>query len=113
MAEAASAAEQGATRGLPSPAPAAALTPTAPDSFHAFASLANELKDTPARLDKTEKLRAYFATLAPVSPDAAALASLYFTARPFPQSSALTLNLGWALMQAGDQSGAAEAFRAA
>ena len=72
---------------------------TAPDSFEAFASLANELKDTPARLDKTEKLRAYFATLGPISSASAALAALYFTARPFPQSSALTLNLGYALIK--------------
>ena len=76
-----------------------AQTLTEPDSFKAFAALANGLKDTPARLDKTEKLRAFFATLGPVSPAAAALAALYFTARPFPQSSALTLNLGWALIK--------------
>lgn len=81
------------------PATAAAVSPTASDSFHAFAALANELKDTPARLDKTEKLRAFFVALGPISTDAAALAALYLTARPFPQSSALTLNLGWALIK--------------
>ena len=80
-------------------APDSAPTLTAPDSFSAFALLAHRLQSTPARLEKTELLRAYFATLGSVSPAAAALAALYFTARPFPQSSALTLNLGWALIK--------------
>jgi DNA ligase-1 len=69
------------------------------ENFFSFALLADRLKDTPARLDKTELLRRYFTELGAVSPDAVALAALYFTGRPFPQSSALTLNLGWALIK--------------
>ncbi|MBC7366364.1 MAG: ATP-dependent DNA ligase, partial [Undibacterium sp.] len=101
----------------PSPPPAPSGPPIVPiENFQAFALLANQLKDTPARLEKTELLRAYFSTFrgsagtsAPGDPTpapaanpaaaSAALAALYFTARPFPQSSALTLNLGWALIK--------------
>jgi DNA ligase-1 len=81
------------------PAPASTPTPATPDSFQAFASLADQLQNTPARLDKTDKIRAFLTALGPVSTDAAALAALYFTGRPFPQSSALTLHLGWALIK--------------
>lgn len=100
--------------GLAKPAPPPAPLPARPpapsaqeieipkskiENFLSFALLADRLKDTAARLDKTDLLRSYLAELGAISPDSAALAALYFTGRPFPQSSALTLNLGWALIK--------------
>jgi len=80
------------------------------ENFNAFALLADRLAATPARLDKTNLLRDYFIALGSSSIsesienqkskiENSALAALYFTARPFPQSSAGTLNLGWALIK--------------
>ena len=92
---------------LPSAPPT--LDATAPDSFRAFALLADRLAAQPSRLEKTTLLRDYLTALAAPSPvgnrqsanshPAAASAALHFTGRPFPQSSPLTLNLGYALIK--------------
>ena len=70
--------------------------PAAPETFAAFSTLADQLKLTTSRLDKIALLHDYFARL---PAESAALAALYFTGRPFPQSADRTLSLGWAVLQ--------------
>lgn len=66
------------------------------ESLDQFATVADQVKATPKKLEKIELLRSYFASL----DDAAMpLAVLYFTGRPFPQSDARKLNLGWAVIR--------------
>ncbi|WP_414663117.1 ATP-dependent DNA ligase [Horticoccus sp. 23ND18S-11] len=95
-----SAAVQGFTAETPSP-PLTRPTPeaaraSAPESFAAFAAVAEQVKATPRTLEKVAHLRAYLAAL---PPDAAALAALLFTARAFPQSDGRVLTLGWAVVK--------------
>jgi DNA ligase-1 len=85
------------------PAPASPTIPAAnetrpsePRHFARFASVADEMKAADSKLTKIRLLADYLASLAP---DDAALAALYFTARPFAQSDDRTLNLGWAVVK--------------
>ncbi len=71
-------------------------TPTAPDCFVHLAAVAEQLKATPKKLEKIELLRVYLAGL---SPEDAARAALYFTARAFPQSDGRVLTLGWSVIK--------------
>ncbi|MDO8544147.1 MAG: DNA ligase [Opitutaceae bacterium] len=92
----------------------ACATPNAPSNcFSRFADVAEQVKATPKKLGKIELLRTYLAEL---SADDAALAALYFTARPFPQSANLVLTMGWAVIKRAvlDVAGMTEAdYRAA
>ncbi|HVU32832.1 MAG TPA: ATP-dependent DNA ligase [Opitutaceae bacterium] len=67
-----------------------------PNGFARFALVAGQVRATPRKLEKIEILRAYLAELAP---DDAATASLFFTARPFPQSDGRVLTLGWSVIK--------------
>ncbi len=87
--------------------------PAAPCAFAAFAAAAARIGATPRKLEKIAALRDYLSTLAPAD---AALAVLYFTARPFPQSDARTLSVGWSVLKRAvlDVAGLSEAdYRAA
>jgi DNA ligase 1 len=64
--------------------------------FARFAAVAEQVKSTARKLEKIELLRAYLAEL---SADDAALAALFFTARPFPQSDGRVLTMGWAVIK--------------
>src|SRR5690606_31058357 len=48
---------------------------------------------------KLEKIRLLADHLAALDTDDAALAALYFTGRPFPQSAPRALNVGWAVIK--------------
>ncbi len=67
-----------------------------PNSFSRFATVAEQVRATPKKLEKIELLRAYLAALAP---DDAALAALFFTARTFPQSDGRVLTMGWSVIK--------------
>ncbi|MDB6115750.1 MAG: ligase, partial [Lacunisphaera sp.] len=71
-------------------------SPVIADSFAHFAAAAETVGATPSKLEKVAALRDYFAGL---PPDAAALAVIYFTGRPFPQADQRTLNAGVALIR--------------
>jgi DNA ligase-1 len=77
--------------------PQLSTTPTAASDLRAFALTADRIRAIPAKLEKIALLRDYFASLP--SDEDAALAALFFTARPFPQSDQRTLNLGWSLIR--------------
>jgi len=66
------------------------------NGFARFAAVAEQVKATPKKLEKIEFLRA---CLAGLSPDDAALAALFFTARPFPQSANRVLTMGWSVIK--------------
>jgi len=66
------------------------------DSLARFAAAAEQVKATPKTLEKVELLRAYLAEL---SPEDAARAALFFTARAFPQSDGRVLTLGWSVIK--------------
>jgi DNA ligase-1 len=80
----------------PTPAPGGE-TQIAPHDLSAFALAAEDIRATPAKLEKISRLSAYLAALADA--DDAARAALFFTARPFPQSAPRALNLGWSLLR--------------
>jgi DNA ligase-1 len=69
----------------------------ATSDLSAFASTADRIRSTPAKLEKIALLRDYLASLD--SDEDAALAAVYFTGRPFPQSDPRTLNIGWSLLR--------------
>jgi DNA ligase-1 len=69
--------------------------PCAPQSeFHAFATIGEAIAATPAKLEKVRLLAEYFRTLEPAQ---LAIASIYFTGKPFPQSDLRTLQIGWSV----------------
>ncbi len=65
-----------------------------PSGFHAFASVGEAIAATPAKLEKVRFLAEYFQTLEPAQ---LAIASIYFTGKPFPQSNLRTLQVGWSV----------------
>ena len=78
---------------------AASAPPPSAESAHTldgFATVAERVKTTSGKIEKVTLLGGYLATL---SASDAALAALYFTGQPFPQSSGRTLNLGWAVIK--------------
>ncbi|HEY9155032.1 MAG TPA: MBL fold metallo-hydrolase RNA specificity domain-containing protein, partial [Opitutaceae bacterium] len=66
------------------------------DSLDRFASTAERIRATPKKLEKIAWLNEYFRTL---SDEAAAIAAVFFTGRPFAQSDERELNLGWAVIR--------------
>lgn len=73
-----------------------ATPPPTLDQLSAFATVAEQVRATPKKLEKVEFLRTYLAAL---SPEDAARAALFFTARPFPQSDGRVLTMGWAVIK--------------
>jgi len=68
----------------------------APQSeFHAFASVGEAIAATPAKLEKIRLLAEYLRTLDPTQ---LAIATIYFTGKPFPQSDQRTVQAGWAVI---------------
>ena len=63
--------------------------------FHAFASVGEAIAATPAKLEKVRLLAEYLQTL---NPDRLAIATIYFTGKPFPQSDLRTVQAGWAVI---------------
>jgi DNA ligase-1 len=88
--------------------PTTVCEPGAANCFARFASVAEQVKATPKKLEKIELLRAYLADLAP---EDAARAALFFTARPFPQSDGRVLTMGWSVIKRAvlDSAGMTEA----
>jgi DNA ligase 1 len=76
--------------------PTSACAPGDPNCFARFAAVAEQVKATPKKLEKIEHLRSYLAEL---TPDDAALAALFFTARTFPQSDGRVLTMGWSVIK--------------
>jgi DNA ligase-1 len=69
---------------------------TAPQSeFHAFATVGESIAATPAKLEKVRLLSEYLRTLNPAQ---LAIAAVYFTGKPFPQSDLRTVQAGWAVI---------------
>jgi DNA ligase-1 len=79
-----------------------ASQPIAPDTtastgseFHAFATVGEAIAATPAKLEKVRLLAEYLRTLDPTQ---LAIATVYFTGKPFPQSDPRTVQAGWAVI---------------
>jgi DNA ligase-1 len=67
----------------------------APQSeFHAFATIGEAIAATPAKREKVRLLAEYLQAL---EPSQLAIASIYFTGKPFPQSDLRTLQVGWSV----------------
>ncbi|HEY3756567.1 MAG TPA: ATP-dependent DNA ligase [Opitutaceae bacterium] len=66
------------------------------DSFSHFARIANQVRDTPRKLEKIEILRTYLSALSPAD---AGRAALFLTGRAFPQSDGRVLQLGWSVLK--------------
>jgi DNA ligase-1 len=77
---------------LPNAAHRAAATGS---EFHAFARVGESIAATPAKLEKVRLLAEYFRTLTPVQ---LAIATIYFTGKPFSQSDLRTVQAGWAVI---------------
>lgn len=88
--------------GLAASAPVAGGVPAIPPetsapsqpagAFARFAAVAERVRATARKLEKIALLADYLAGL---TPEDAALAAVFLTGRPFPQSDHRTLNLGW------------------
>jgi len=78
-------------------APAGPKQPSSdvPSEFLDFAKVGEAIAATPAKLEKTRLLAEYFRTLKPAE---LAIASIYFTGKPFPQSDLRTLQVGWSVI---------------
>jgi DNA ligase-1 len=63
--------------------------------FHAFATVGEAIAATPAKLEKVRLLGEYLRTLDPAQ---LAIATVYFTGKPFPQSDLRTVQAGWAVI---------------
>jgi DNA ligase-1 len=63
--------------------------------FGDFANVGEAIAATPAKLEKNRLLAEYFHTLAPPQ---LAIASIYFTGKPFPQNDLRTLQVGWSVI---------------
>jgi DNA ligase-1 len=80
----------------PASQPIAADTAASTESeFHAFATVGETISSTPAKLEKVRLLAEYLRTL---NPGQLAIATIYFTGKPFPQSDLRTVQAGWAVI---------------
>ncbi|HZZ19035.1 MAG TPA: ATP-dependent DNA ligase, partial [Opitutaceae bacterium] len=73
----------------------AELVESVPESFARFAETGERIRAASAKTAKTAILGEYLASLPPAE---AALATVYFTGRPFFQAEDRTLNAGWSLL---------------
>jgi DNA ligase-1 len=74
---------------------AADTAATTESEFHAFASVGEAIAATPAKLEKVRLLAEYLKAL---DPRQLAIATIYFTGKPFPQSDLRTVQAGWAVI---------------
>ncbi|MEY2510669.1 MAG: ligase 1 [Verrucomicrobiota bacterium] len=80
----------------PASQPIAADTAASTESeFHAFATVGETIASTPAKLEKVRLLAEYLRTL---NAEQLAIATIYFTGKPFPQSDLRTVQAGWAVI---------------
>jgi DNA ligase 1 len=80
----------------PASQPIAADTAASTESeFHAFATVGETIAATPAKLEKVRLLAEYLRRLNPAQ---LAIATIYFTGKPFPQSDLRTVQAGWAVI---------------
>src|SRR6185437_15292682 len=63
--------------------------------FQAFASVGEAIAATPAKLEKVRLLSEYLRTL---DAEQLAIATTYFTGKPFPQNDLRTVQAGWAVI---------------
>ncbi|HEX8898865.1 MAG TPA: ATP-dependent DNA ligase [Chthoniobacterales bacterium] len=63
--------------------------------FHAFATVGETIAATPAKLEKVRLLAEYLRTLNSAQ---LAIATTYFTGKPFPQNDLRTVQAGWAVI---------------
>src|SRR5205814_2756159 len=63
--------------------------------FHAFASVGETIAGTPAKVEEGRLVAEYLRTL---NPNQLAIAAVYFTGKPFPQSDLRTIQAGWAVI---------------
>jgi DNA ligase-1 len=78
-----------------SPSAAADTAATTGSEFHAFAQVGETIAATPAKLEKVRLLAEYLRTLDLTQ---LAIATVYFTGKPFPQSDLRTVQAGWAVI---------------
>ena len=71
-----------------------AVAPTGSE-FHAFATVGEAVAATPAKLEKVRLLSEYLRTL---NAEQLAIATTYFTGKPFPQNDLRTVQAGWAVI---------------
>ncbi len=83
-------------RTMPTAAPAKEIT-VAENDLLAFAQVAEKIRTTTSKLEKTALLKTYFAALAPEELGPAAIS---FTGRPFAAADTRTLSCGWAVIKA-------------
>jgi DNA ligase 1 len=74
---------------------AACRAAAAGSEFHAFAQVGEAIAATPAKLEKVRLLAEYLKALDPTQ---LAIATIYFTGKPFPQSDLRTVQAGWAVI---------------
>ncbi|MEY2560429.1 MAG: ligase 1 [Verrucomicrobiota bacterium] len=74
---------------------AARMAAATESEFHAFAEVGEAIAATPAKLEKVRLLAEYLRTLTPAQ---LAIAAVYFTGKPFPQSDLRTIQAGWAVI---------------
>ncbi len=78
-----------------SPSFAADTAATSESEFHAFAAVGEAIAATPAKLEKVRLLAEYLRTL---DLEQLAIATVYFTGKPFAQSDLRTIQAGWAVI---------------
>jgi DNA ligase-1 len=66
-----------------------------PSDFHAFATVGEKIAATPAKLEKVRLLSDYLRTL---GSEQLAIATTYFSGKPFPQNDLRTVQAGWAVI---------------
>jgi DNA ligase 1 len=66
-----------------------------PSEFHAFATVGEAIAATPAKLEKVRLLAEYLRTL---NANQLAIATTYFTGKPFSQNDLRTVQAGWAVI---------------
>lgn len=74
---------------------AADTAATTGSEFHAFATVGEAIAATPAKLEKVRLLADYLRTL---NAEQLAIATTYFTGKPFPQNDLRTVQAGWAVI---------------
>jgi DNA ligase-1 len=75
--------------------PAAETAAATPSEFAAFAQVGETIGGTPAKLEKVRLLSEYLRAL---PNEQLAIATIYFTGKPFPQSDLRTLQVGWSVI---------------
>jgi DNA ligase-1 len=85
--------ERGIVSNIPMAAPRRAAATGS--EFHAFANVGETIAATPAKLEKVRLLAEYLRAL---NAEQLAIATTYFTGKPFPQNDLRTVQAGWAVI---------------